>query len=84
MSNGLVSLDTNVIVRFLVNDDPVQASRASALIATHPIFITDTVLLETEWVLRGAYGKTQVEILGCFRALLGLPGVVVRDPSAIA
>ncbi len=84
MTDGLVSLDTNVIVRFLVNDEPVQAARARALIATHPVFITDTVLLETEWVLRAAYGKTQSDVLSCFRALLGLPGVAVRDPAAIA
>lgn len=83
MSAGRVSIDTNVVVRFLVNDDPAQGARARALIATAPVLVTDTVLLETEWVLRAGYDKTPVEILGFFRALLGLPGVAVRDPAVV-
>lgn len=51
----MTALDTNVVVRFLVNDDDQQAQRARALIAAGNVHIPPTVLLETEWVLRSAY-----------------------------
>ena len=50
-----VALDTNVLVRLLVNDDPAQAEQAAALIdASAACFVPITVALELEWVLRGA------------------------------
>lgn len=79
----MIALDTNVVVRFLVNDDAIQARRARTLIDDHNVFIAPTVLLEAEWVLRSAYGFSQREILKFFRALLGLPGITVGEPSRI-
>lgn len=52
----MVAVDTNVLVRLLVNDDARQARRARALFEREEIFISPTVLLESEWVLRSAYG----------------------------
>jgi len=50
-----VALDTNVLVRLLVNDDPVQAELAADLIdVSSACFVPITVVLELEWVLRGA------------------------------
>ena len=43
----MISIDTNVIVRFLTQDDPVQFKKSRALFKNHEIFITDTVILET-------------------------------------
>ncbi|MEO1003764.1 MAG: PIN domain-containing protein [Cyanobacteria bacterium J06638_7] len=51
-----ITADTNVLVRLLVNDDPVQAEQAAVLIdASAACFVPITVALELEWVLRGAY-----------------------------
>jgi predicted nucleic-acid-binding protein len=51
-----VALDTNMLVRLLVNDDLAQAEQAAALIdASSACFVPITVALELEWVLRGAY-----------------------------
>jgi predicted nucleic-acid-binding protein len=48
-----VALDTNVLVRLLVNDDPAQAELAAACIdASVGCFVPITVALELEWVLR--------------------------------
>ncbi len=45
----MIALDTNVVVRLLVNDNAAQAARARALLAPgEPVFIPVTVLLETE------------------------------------
>lgn len=61
------ALDTNVLVRYLTQDDPAQARRASAFIAKEVAagdrcFIGSVVLCELVWVLRGAYrlGKADV------------------------
>lgn len=80
----MIALDTNVVVRFLVNDDPAQGRRARNLIARGDILVGTTVLLETEWVLRSAYGFSAAEIGRFFRALLGLPGLRTDDEERIA
>ena len=53
---GMLAIDANVIVRVLTRDDPGQAERARRLIEVEEVFVSVTVLLETERVLRGAYG----------------------------
>lgn len=80
----MIALDTNVVVRFLVNDEAAQARRARALIKTNAVFVPMTVLLETEWVLRGGYGLPRAEVVRLLRALLGLPDLVTEDPQRIA
>lgn len=78
------AIDTNVLVRFLTGDDPAQAARARAVIEGGGIFIATTVLLETEWVLRGAYGFAPARIVGALRGVAGLPGVTLEDPALAA
>ena len=80
----MIALDTNVVVRFLVNDEASQARRARALIKTNVVFVPMTVLLETEWVLRGGYGLPRAEVVRLLRALLGLPDLATEDPQRIA
>ena len=52
----MLAIDTNVIVRYLTADHPEQASRARALVDGAAVFVPVTVILESEWVLRSAYG----------------------------
>ena len=80
----MIALDTNILVRFLVNDDASQARRARALIQRNGVFVPVTVLLETEWVLRGGYGLPRAEVVRLLRALLGLPDLATEDPQRIA
>ena len=42
------AVDTNVIVRYLTGDDPVQADKARAIIGQEPVFVPRTVVLEVE------------------------------------
>lgn len=79
----MIALDTNVVVRFLVNDDKAQGRRARNVIARGDVFVGPTVLLETEWVLRSAYGFPADEVGRFFRALLGLPGLTTESPERI-
>ncbi len=50
----MISVDTNIIVRLLTKDDVEQFQQSLKLFQEEDIFICDTVILETEWVLRFA------------------------------
>lgn len=75
----MIAIDTNVLVRLLVADDQVQSKASQQLFATETVFIPDTVLLETEWVLRAAFGLGPDDICTAFRRVCGLPNVTVSD-----
>jgi predicted nucleic-acid-binding protein len=79
----MLAVDTNVVVRFLVDDDPAQHKRAAALFRAHTIWLTKTVLMETEWVLRSAFGFSAPEIAQALRDLIRLPEARCEDPHAI-
>jgi predicted nucleic-acid-binding protein len=75
-------LDTNVILRFLIGDDPPLARRATALMerveqGTEAVIITEEVLTETTWTLESFYEVPRVEIAQRLTALLNLSGVQV-------
>ncbi len=80
----MIAVDTNVLVRFLVSDDLKQAARAASLIRSTPIWISKTVLLETEWVLRSLYEFSPIARAGALRALAGLRTVFLEDELAVA
>ena len=68
-----VALDTNLLVRLLTNDDPEQARRVADLIdASSACFVPITVVLELEWVLRGAYQLPREAIIRAFRGLIAI------------
>lgn len=75
----MTAIDTNLIVRVVTNDDPAQTRRARALLASGPVWVPKTVLLETEWVLRSAYDLSPTAIARALRTFLGLPNVTVED-----
>ena len=78
------ALDTNVVVRYLTDDDPEQAARARAVVDGGPVFVSTTVLLECGWVLRSAYGFGGEEVAAALRAFAGLPTVSVESPAMLA
>jgi len=80
----MIAVDTNVLVRFLVRDDPAQAARAAALIRANEIWVCKTVLLETEWVLRSLYGFSPEHLAEALRSLAGLPTIFLEDELVIA
>jgi predicted nucleic-acid-binding protein len=75
----VVAIDTNVLVRLLVNDDQSQGSRARAIFEIEEIWIGKTVLLETFWVLRSVYDFEDITIARAIEGALGLPRVQVED-----
>lgn len=79
----MVSVDTNLVVRLLVNDDQSQTSKVSALFTAEKIFIAKTVVLETEWILRGVYNLDRKTTNSALRKLLSLEQVIVEDESIL-
>lgn len=80
----MLAVDTNLVVRLLANDDAAQTRRAAALFASEQIFISKTVLLESEWVLRFSYELPPKVILQALRNIIGLPNVMVEQQREIA
>ena len=80
----MLALDTNVIVRYLTADQPEQFAKASVLIDGEDVYVCTTVLLETEWVLRGGYRFSREEIIAALTAFAGLPRVNLEDPALAA
>jgi predicted nucleic-acid-binding protein len=80
----MLAIDTNLIVRYLVADDPGQAARARRLIDNNDVFVCTTVVLETEWVLRGVYRFSAVQIASALADFAGLPNVTLEDSAAVA
>ena len=84
----MIGIDTNVLVRLLVQDDEDQFDRARRLIrreahAGEPVRISLLVLLETEWVLRSRYKLTKNEILETFSELLSAVDLSFEDEPSV-
>jgi predicted nucleic-acid-binding protein len=78
----MLAIDTNVLVRYLTADHPKQSRKAKALVDGQDVFVTATVLLETEWVLRSVYGHKPLDVANALEALAGLPRVTLEDAMA--
>jgi predicted nucleic-acid-binding protein len=71
----MIGLDTNIIVRYLTQDDREQSARASRIIereltSDSPGFISIVTIVETTWVLGSAYGFSGREIAGALERVL--------------
>ena len=80
----MIAVDTNVIVRLLTKDDETQYKTAHKLFSAEDIYIADTVILETEWVLRYAYEFEAEQICAAFRKLFGLRNVRISNAQLIS
>ncbi len=81
----MVTLDTNVWVCYLTNDDELQARRALKLMEqSDAVFLPKTVLLELEWVLRAAYGIKPAVIHASLLQILGLPMVIAESVGQVS
>lgn len=77
------AIDTNVLVRFLMDDDAAQAERARKAVLGGDVYVPMTVLLETEWVLRSGYRLTPERIVLSLRDVVGLRGVTIEQSARL-
>ena len=80
----MVAVDTNVLVRLLTGDHPAQYRASRKLFAVEQVFIPDTVVLETAWVLRAAYDLEPATVCEALRRVFGLPNVSLANADAVA
>ncbi|APQ14685.1 hypothetical protein BJP27_24230 (plasmid) [Pseudomonas oryzihabitans] len=83
----MIGLDTNVLVRYLMQDEPEQSERATQLIDNlteeSQGFISTTVLVELCWVLERAYKVSRESLIATLDLLLRARELLVQD-SAVA
>jgi predicted nucleic-acid-binding protein len=80
----MIALDTNVLVRFLVEDDKVQSAKAAKLVERaiardETLFVSDVVVCETVWVLLSAYQVSRVEVAELLAQLFKATHLGFRD-----
>jgi predicted nucleic-acid-binding protein len=84
----MIGLDTNVLVRYLAQDDPVQSRQATALIEHRlseqdPGFVSVVAMVETAWVLERAYGLSANKIAAAIERMLQADALVVEDEQKV-
>lgn len=80
-----VAVDTNVLVRAVVRDDPVQAAVAAAVLTDADLIaVAVPCLCEFVWVLLQVYGFQQADAASAIRALLAAANVEVNRPAVEA
>lgn len=80
--------DTNVLVRYIVQDDPSQLAAAKGLISgcvaeRSTLFVPVTVMLELEWVLRSSFGFGKDDVLTTLSSLLSAAELTFESEPAL-
>ena len=76
------AVDTNVLVRLIVRDDPAQVEKAEAFVA-HGAWVSRIVLAETVWVLESVYGLDRAQIATVVTMLVEHDRVTLQDEDVI-
>ena len=81
----MIAIDTNVLLRYLLNDDPKQSKKASAVIqSSQKVLITDVVLVETIWRLKGEkYNLGKEDIVQVISALFEELTICFEDGQSV-
>jgi predicted nucleic-acid-binding protein len=84
----MIGLDTNILVRYLTQDDPTQSPKAREIIERrlteeNPGFVSIVVMVETVWVLERAYGLTTDEIIGVVERMLQTDVLIVENEQEV-
>lgn len=84
----MIGLDTNVLVRYVMQDDPRQSPRANRLIeslsADRPGFVPLVALVELVWVLSGSYGLARAQVAAVLGTLLRSKELVLDRADVVA
>jgi predicted nucleic-acid-binding protein len=84
----VIGADTNVVLRFLVRDDELQAERSARVIRQavarrEPIVLNSIVLVEMVWVLGSSYKYSRAEIAAALDDMLDADGFDIADRDAV-
>ena len=70
------SLDTNIVLRYLLNDIPSQNVRAKALLSKSPTYVSDVVVSEAVFVLQSFFNLDRPSIAHLLKMLIAVPGLI--------
>jgi predicted nucleic-acid-binding protein len=83
----VIGLDTNVLVRYLTQDDPIQSEQANALFESLSTgvegYVTVVSLVELVWVLSSCYGSSKAEISSVLENLMHTKYIIVQDTDIV-
>ena len=84
----MIGLDTNVLVRYLAQDDRAQAAAATTLIENRcsiesPGFVGLLVLADVVWVSESSYGASRTEVAEIVKRILSIRQLVVQDAEVV-
>jgi predicted nucleic-acid-binding protein len=83
----MTGLDTNVLVRYIMQDDPAQSAAAGRLLESltsdDPGFVPLVAVVELAWVLSSAYGLERGQLVAALEALLRTKEIVVEDAEIV-
>ena len=84
----MIGLDTNILVRYLAQDDPIQSPAATAIMdrrltEQNPGFVSIVAMVETVWVLERAYRFTFQEIAAAVERMLEADALVVENEQQV-
>ena len=83
----MIGLDTNVLVRYIMQDDPKQSPKANSLLESltteAPGFVTIVSVVELGWVLSSAYDLTREQLGQAFEALLRTKEIVIERAEQV-
>ena len=84
----MIGLDTNILVRYLVQDDPIQSAKATEIMERRltedsPGFVSIVATVETVWVLERAYGLANREIAAAVERMLQTEVLVVENEQEV-
>ena len=84
----MIGLDTNILVRYLAQDDPVQSARATEILERrltekNPGFVSIVTMVETVWVLDRAYGLSAEETAAAVEGILQVDVLVVENEQVV-
>lgn len=72
------AIDTNILARYFLNDDDVQSPLAFEYIKSGA-FVSNSVILETAWLLQSRYSQSPQAVSAALLALIGMPDIVIVD-----
>ena len=84
----MIGLDTNILVRYLTQDDPVQSAKATEILERrltekNPGFVSVVAMVETVWVLDRAYFLTAGEIAIAIERLLQVDVLAIENEQEV-
>ncbi len=80
--HNVSAVDTNVLVRLIIQDDPKQTG-AAHLFVEQGVWASALVIAEAVWVLRSTYGRTASEIADIIEMLLDNKQLVIQDSDVV-